>query len=132
MVGSMFVRRLWVLPDVIVVLVFVAIGRSVHDHGVKVVGMLSTSWPFLVGLALGWLAAARWRREGTSLVDGAVLCFITVTIGMVLRVLAGQGTAVAFILVALCFLGAGMLGWRVLLSRFRRQRSTSRSANPTR
>jgi hypothetical protein len=65
-------------------------------------------------------------------VDGAVLCFITVTIGMVLRVLAGQGTAVAFILVALCFLGAGMLGWRVLLSRFRRQRSTSRSANPTR
>ncbi|MGC1420324.1 MAG: DUF3054 domain-containing protein [Acidimicrobiales bacterium] len=124
-------RRLWVVPDVIVVLIFVAIGRSVHDHGVKVVGMLSTSWPFLAGLALAWLAVARWHREGTSLVDGAVLCFITVTVGMVLRVLAGQGTAVAFILVALCFLGAGMLGWRILLSRFRRQRSASRSADST-
>jgi hypothetical protein len=131
MLGSTLVRRLWVLPDVIVVLVFVAIGRSVHDHGVKVAGMVSTSWPFLAGLALAWVAAARWHRAGTGVVDGAVICFITVTIGMVLRVLAGQGTAVAFILVALCFLGACMLGWRILLSRLKRQRSVSRSANST-
>jgi hypothetical protein len=32
---------------------------------------------------------------------------------MTLRVLAGQGTAVAFVVVALCFLGAAMCGWRV-------------------
>jgi hypothetical protein len=33
---------------------------------------------------------------------------------MILRVLAGQGTAVAFIIVALVFLGGAMIGWRVV------------------
>jgi hypothetical protein len=32
----------------------------------------------------------------------------------VLRVVAGQGTAVAFVLVALAFLGLFLLGWRVV------------------
>jgi hypothetical protein len=64
-------------------------------------------------------------------VDGAVICLITVTVAMVLRVVAGQGTAVAFILVALCFLGALMLGWRMLLTRLTRRRSTRGSATST-
>ena len=38
----------------------------------------------------------------------------TVVVGMSLRVIAGQGTAVAFVGVALGFLGAIMLGWRLL------------------
>jgi hypothetical protein len=38
----------------------------------------------------------------------------TVAIGMVLRVIAGQGTAVAFTGVALAFLGLFLLGWRLL------------------
>jgi FtsH-binding integral membrane protein len=38
----------------------------------------------------------------------------TVALGMVLRVVAGQGTAVAFIVVALVFLGLFLLGWRAL------------------
>jgi hypothetical protein len=33
---------------------------------------------------------------------------------MVLRVVAGQGTAVAFIAVALAFLALELLGWRLL------------------
>jgi hypothetical protein len=33
---------------------------------------------------------------------------------MVLRVVAGQGTAAAFIVVALAFLGLFLLGWRLL------------------
>jgi Protein of unknown function (DUF3054) len=37
-----------------------------------------------------------------------------VAVGMVLRVVSGQGTAFAFVVVALCFLGAGMVGWRLL------------------
>jgi hypothetical protein len=131
MLGSSLVRRLWVLPDFIIVLLFVAIGRSVHDHGVNVGGMLSTAWPFAAGLFLGWLAAAKLHRTGTSVVDGAVICLVTVTVAMVLRVVAGQGTAVAFILVALCFLGALMLGWRMLLNRLTRRRSTRRSATST-
>jgi len=33
---------------------------------------------------------------------------------MILRVVAGQGTAVAFIVVALAFLGLLLFGWRVV------------------
>jgi hypothetical protein len=39
----------------------------------------------------------------------------TVAVGMALRVAFGQGTAVAFIIVALGFLGLFLLGWRLLL-----------------
>ena len=42
----------------------------------------------------------------------------TVAVGMLLRVVSGQGTAAAFIVVALAFLGLFMLGWRLLAGRF--------------
>jgi hypothetical protein len=37
-----------------------------------------------------------------------------VALGMLLRVISGQGTAPAFIGVALAFLGLFLLGWRLL------------------
>jgi hypothetical protein len=37
-----------------------------------------------------------------------------VALGMTFRVISGQGTAVAFIVVALAFLGLFLLGWRIL------------------
>ena len=40
--------------------------------------------------------------------------------GMALRVAAGQGTALAFVLVALAFLGLFLLGWRVVARVLRR------------
>jgi hypothetical protein len=36
-------------------------------------------------------------------------------LGMALRVAAGQGTAAAFVLVALAFLGLFLLGWRLVV-----------------
>jgi hypothetical protein len=102
------------LLDVVAVLVFVGIGRSVHTDGVTAAGMASTSWPFLTGAAVGWLVGRAWRRP-TSLVPAAVCVWLgCVTLGMALRVVSGQGTAVAFIAVALGFLGAEMLGWRLV------------------
>jgi hypothetical protein len=44
----------------------------------------------------------------------------TAGLGMVLRVVAGQGTAVAFVGVALAFLGLFLLGWRLLARLVRR------------
>ena len=107
-----------VLGDACAVLLFVGIGRSAHHHLVSLSGMASTGWPFLVGLALGWAAlAARGlgRPRRRLLAEGVVAWLTTVTGGMILRVLAGQGTAFAFVLVALAFLGAAMLGWRLCL-----------------
>lgn len=104
------------MVDLVTLLIFVAIGRSTHDHGVQVFGVLSTLWPFAVGLAAGWLVIISRSEKGVSLRDGIIVCLVTVSGGMILRVVAGQGTAVAFILVALGFLGALMLGWRILVA----------------
>ncbi|HEX4220544.1 MAG TPA: DUF3054 domain-containing protein [Acidimicrobiales bacterium] len=109
--------------DTVIVLVFVAIGRTAHAHGVTTAGLASTAWPFLAALALGWLAVAMGRRDGTAWSGGLVVWISTVVLGMVFRVVSGQGTAVAFVFVALGFLGVTMLGWRALVVGIRHWRS---------
>jgi hypothetical protein len=113
--------------DCCCVLVFVIIGRASHAHGDHVAGIASTAWPFLAGLAAGWLAVRAWRRPFGLVPAGVGAWLGTVALGMVLRVVAGQGTAVAFVLVALGFLGLFLLGWRlVALGILRRRRCRGR------
>lgn len=100
--------------DVLCVLVFVVIGRASHADGESLGGIASTSWPFLCGLGAGWAAARAWRRPAGLVPAGLGAWLGTVAVGMALRVIAGQGTAVAFVVVALAFLGLFFLGWRVV------------------
>jgi hypothetical protein len=109
----------WFVWDAAVVLIFVAIGRHTHHHGETFGGLFSTTWPFGVGLLVGWAGVLAARRRPPSLASGVVIWLSTVAIGMVLRVVAGQGTAVSFIGVALGFLGLFMLGPRVAATRYR-------------
>ena len=109
--------------DLIAISVFVAIGRSVHGHAMTVTGFLSTAWPFATGLLLGWITLWARRSPSFSLMQGVLMLIATVGVGMVLRVISGQGTAVAFVFVALGFLGAAMLGWRSLVGLHRQARS---------
>ena len=110
-------RRLAPLFDLAGVVAFVAIGRSQHHHGDAWRGLVSTTWPFALGLALAWLVTIRRSRHGLSLGDGALIDVITVALAMVARVLAGQGTAAAFIVVALAFLGLVFEAWRLAIGR---------------
>lgn len=113
-------RRGWGLFDIAVVLVFVVIGRASHHHGETLTGVLSTAWPFALGLGAGWLIVAVRGSSGRSVADGAVIVTTLVAVGMVLRVLVGQGTAAAFIVVALAFNGLMMVGARTLVPQLRR------------
>lgn len=114
--------RVAAVLDVCCVLVFVIIGRASHAKGEAIGGIVSTSWPFLVGLGTGWLAVRAWRRPASLRPAGVGAWLGTVAVGMILRVVAGQGTAFAFICVALAFLGLFMLGWR-LIARWLESRS---------
>ena len=111
-------RSAWlaVVLDVTCVLVFVIIGRA--SHGESLIGVASTAWTFLAGLAGGWLATAGlagWPLQPFRLWPAGVGAWLgAVALGMLFRVLAGQGTAPAFIGVALAFLGLFLLGWRLL------------------
>jgi FtsH-binding integral membrane protein len=105
--------RLAAALDICCVLIFVIIGRASHAQGETLGGIASTSWPFLAGLAAGWVLARAWRRPVALRPAGVCAWLATVALGMVLRVVSGQGTAVAFIVVALAFLGLFLLGWRL-------------------
>ncbi len=104
------------IADCLCVLVFVVIGRASHTKGETLAGIASTAWPFLAGLGCGWLVTRAWRRPLALFPSGTGAWLGAVAVGMVLRVVAGQGTAVAFVFVALAFLGLFMLTWRALLS----------------
>jgi FtsH-binding integral membrane protein len=110
--------RLAVILDCCCVLLFVIIGRASHTKGESLGGIASTAWPFLAGLAGGWLAARAWRRPSGPLglwPAGVGAWLGAAALGMVFRVASGQGTAAAFIVVALAFLGLFLLGWRLVV-----------------
>jgi Protein of unknown function (DUF3054) len=100
--------------DVCCVLAFVAIGRHAHHDGDNVAGIWHTAWPFLAGLAMGLAAARAWRRPLEIVPAGLGAWLGAAGAGMTIRVLAGQGTALAFIGVAVAFLALFFIGWRVV------------------
>ena len=112
------VRRLGVLFDFVVVVVFVLVGRHSHHHATNLSGVLRTLWPFAVALVVATLAHQRVKGFGGPIRAGLFVGTITVAVAMVLRVVSGQGTAAAFIVVALVFLDGCMILWRLLAQRF--------------
>lgn len=98
--------------DVGWVVAFVLLGRSSHTEGETLAGVARTAWPFLVGLALGWVVVGAWRRPAALIPTGVAIWPVCVTVAMVLRAVSGQGVAGAFIGVAVAFVGLGLLGWR--------------------
>ncbi|SEF83984.1 Protein of unknown function [Thermomonospora echinospora] len=120
--------------DIVSVLVFVAIGRANHEESGGVAGFAGTAWPFLVSLAIGWLALRAWRRPAALVPAGVGIWLVTVAGGMALRAVSGQGTALAFVIVATAFLAMELLGWRLAARLAARSggRSGERSATPGR
>ncbi|WP_223691297.1 DUF3054 domain-containing protein [Leifsonia poae] len=100
--------------DVVLVLVFVLVGRRSHSEATSVSGIVTTLWPFLLGLLLGWLVTAAWRRPLVILWPGIPVWLMTVAVGMLLRVSVGQGVEPSFIVVAAIVLGVFLLGWRLI------------------
>jgi hypothetical protein len=114
------------LADVVLVIVFAAIGRASHDEGVLGpggTGLVETSWPFLVALVLGWLVTLAWRRPFAPLRTGLGVWVVTVAGGMLLRAVSGQGTALAFIVVASATLLLLLVGWRAVVALVARARA---------
>ena len=116
-------RVRWFVPvvDLLLVVLFCAIGRRSHEEAV-LTGLLHTVWPFAVGLVVGWVGAGwllRRQRKALATTDllrvwptGVLLWLATLIVGMLLRGVSGQGTAVSFIAVAAIVLAVFLLGWR--------------------
>lgn len=107
--------------DVFLVLVFAAVGRVSHGEGLA--GLLVTAWPFLVGLAVGWILTLAWRAPAAPVRTGLGVWALTVAGGLLLRAATGQGAAVAFVVVATLALLVFLVGWRVVATIVRRGRA---------
>ena len=115
------------VADILLVIVFATLGRRSHEEGLDLQGVLTTAWPFLTGLAVGWLVTLGLYRDKFDprlvVPTGVIAWLSTLVIGMLLRVLVGQGTAFSFILVAASFLALFLLGWRALYQTLRSRRA---------
>ena len=124
--GSELVRDRGLAPvaaglDLLLVAVFVVVGRSSHDEGITLAGWGETAWPFLLGLAAGW-GLIRWRSHAWPhrVLHGVTLAVATVVVALVVRPLMGQsvgdgvGGFLSFGAVGLAFLLLFIVGWRAL------------------
>ncbi|GAA1420105.1 DUF3054 domain-containing protein [Agrococcus citreus] len=114
--------------DAVLVVGFAAVGRASHESGVLGeggMGLITTAWPFLVALAVGWIFSPGWHAPLAPLRTGVPVWAVTVIGGMLLRAVSGQGTAVPFVVVATLTLLALLVGWRLLATLARRRVSRS-------
>jgi FtsH-binding integral membrane protein len=116
------------LADLVCVLVFVTIGRSSHEEGITLTGLLTTGWPFWLGVAGGYAGVVAFRLAPASPPGAAMVLIKTLVIGMILRnVVQHDGTPFSFVVVATVFLALTLAGWRTA-ARFavlRRMRTAS-------
>jgi len=113
-----------VVVDLVAVLAFVAIGRRSHAEGLDLPGLLGTLWPFVVGVVVGWVSVAGVRWPLSAVRSGAVVWVSTAVIGVLLRVVAGQGVQLSFVIVTIVVLGVFLVGWRAVLALVRRVRGS--------
>jgi len=111
--------------DTFAVVLFVSIGRREHERDSAISGLISTAAPFLIALAIAWLALRVWQRP-TEVRSGIAIWAVVVLVGMLLRhFLFDDGTAASFVIVATIFLGFFIVGWRAVLAAVEHRRTTS-------
>ena len=109
--------------DLLCVLVFVVVGKIDHETGTAVAAVAGTAWPFLVGLAVGWLVLLAGRREPSSIGSGVLLWLATLVVGMVIRGLGdGRVPHWSFMIVAGVVTGVFLVGWRAVRAMLVRRR----------
>jgi hypothetical protein len=107
-----------IVLDIVLIVLFALIGRASHGEN-AIGGLWTTAWPFLVGALAGWLAGRAWRRPFAPWRSGLWVWAGALIVGMLLRLVSGQGVAVSFVIVAGIVLFVFLVGWRVIASLLR-------------
>lgn len=119
----------WLLLDVAWIVLFALLGRESHEGDTAALAVLGVAWPFLAGYAASALIVGL-RGRPRAIGRGTAVWLGTVAGGMAIRtVLEGRLPETAFIVVALLFTGAGLVGWRVVAALVRRRRSAAAAAD---
>lgn len=115
--------------DTFFVVLFVAVGRREHERDSAIAGLIGTAAPFVIALAIAWLALRAWQRP-TNWTSGIGIWAITLVVGMLLRNLVfGDGIATSFVIVATAFLALLLIGWRLVYGLFERRSAGAPAGN---
>lgn len=100
--------------DLLMLILFAAVGRRSHDEGAALTGTLKVAAPFLIAYVVCAAATGLWR-DPYSLKRAALTWAPTVALGMVLRhYVFDRGTATSFMVVAFIATAVLLLGWRLI------------------
>lgn len=115
--------------DLVLVAAFCVIGRRSHEEGVlgDLPGLAHTLWPFLAAAVVAHVVVRIAKLPADRWAAGGVVWAVTVVLGLVLRAISGQGTALPFIIVATLVLALFLIGWRLIVALVRRMRARPRS-----
>lgn len=109
--------------DAVLVVVFSTFGRGAHSEGLGVAQVWGTAWPFLIGLAVGWLILLTTRRPPAAVGSGVLLWLATLVVGMVIRGLGdGRVPHWSFMVVAGVVTAVLLIGWRAIRAAVVRRR----------
>lgn len=107
-----------ILLDLLAALIFVGVGRVAHGESLTPAGVWSTSWPFLIGVAGGYLGLVLTHWPAASVRGGAMVAGKTIVLGLVVRYgIERDGTPLPFIIVTVVVLAGLMIGWRLIAAR---------------
>lgn len=110
------------VADLVLVVLFAALGLATHGAPLAVSTVLLVAWPFAVGTLLGHLAVRSWNAPLRLWPHGVMVWAITLAGGMALRSLLGMGTQLAFVLTTAIILALLLLGWRLVAALLGRRR----------
>lgn len=102
------------LLDLVLVAVFVTIGRRSHDNPFDLLPWLRVLWPFGLGLLVAWVTSRAWRDPAALWPAGVRVWVITLLGAVGFRAISSQGIDPTFIAVGAAFLALFLLGWRAI------------------
>ncbi|MFH5822362.1 DUF3054 domain-containing protein [Georgenia sp. AZ-5] len=111
----------WFGLDLACVLVFALVGMLMHGSALS--EYFQTAWPFVVGLAVAWMAPG--TRDVPLIIwpTGVIVWAVTTAVGLALRWASGDGVSGAFPLVTAIVLAVLLIGWRVVPEVVERRRA---------
>jgi hypothetical protein len=110
-----------IVVDAVVVVTFATVGMLNHDSHHSLLTVLAIVWPFLLGLAVGWVGAIWNGLRGLRVWPGGLLIVVvTYGLGMAFRSVSGRGLETGFLIFSACFFVVTMLGWRGIWQLVRR------------
>ncbi len=113
------------LTDLLLILIFSAMGRTQHESGLTTMGILSTAAPFLASCVAGWSITQNWNAPSRFWPNGVLVWLVTVIGGLTLRGFLDQPPALSFQIVTLLVLGALLLGHRLIRAALGKRRNAA-------